>query len=283
MMKQCILPAISLRILFILFQNEKIHSSSSLSPIFDPSHSWNDILSSSQWMKQLIVLAADLIGALCIYHVGVAILEYEKEESELLEQGDELLIPWVLRPERGWIFGLPSKQVVADAQADANKKQTKKRPIMSLQQLPLIPSTLYLINPISIFAAGHSLRSIWDMFLLTSFYYATSKKKGVNQPTGAKCAFFLALATYADVAYIVFLVPVLLWRGLLRDVSVDMGGCHSDWKIVLILYAAYYSGLQLLTVYAMEGNAIDRLLPNVAFVELDESGSFTGPNIGLHW
>jgi hypothetical protein len=155
-------------------------------------------------------------------------------------------------------------------------------PIVSLEQLPLIPAVLYLINPISALAAGYSLRSIWDMFLLSSFYYATAKKDVTKQPTatGAKCAFFLAIAAYADVAYIVFLVPVLLWRGLWlrRDCH-----CHNDWKTVLLLFAAYFGGFQLLTHYGIGGDAIDRLLPNVAFVELDESGSFTGPNIGLHW
>ena len=288
-LKQVLVPAIVLRIAFIL---SNISSHNVYLPIYDPNHSWGGLFAASI-VRQWLVLAADVIGAICIFNLGKAILQSEIEESKLEYQTssngkNDLLIPGVLRPERGWIFGLPSKIPREEGAGEFNEthgRAAHKRPILSIQQMPVIASALYLLNPVSALAAMKSLRSLWDMLLLISFYYAVHPILNVgtnSSKTGAKCAFFLSLAAYFDIAYGVFLVPILIWRGLCGNQSLEKSR-HCDWKVVLVLFSTYYCMLQLISMYATKEGLMKRVLPNLAFVELDESGSFYGPNIGLHW
>ena len=286
-LKQVLVPAIALRIAFIL---SNISSYNEYLPIYNPNHSWDGLFVTST-ARQLIVLIVDLVGALCVYNLGNAVLKSEIEESELeyktLGNGkNDLLIPGVLRPARGWMFGLPSKiERKEDTHGFKEEKSTHKRAILSIQQVPIITSTLYLLNPISALAAMRSTRSLWDMLMLVSFHYAVApiiQDDTTSGKTGAKCAFFLSLATYFDTVYAVFLVPILIWRGLCRNQSLEKDR-HCDWKVVLVLFSTYYGMMQLISMYATKEGPIKRVLANLAFVELDESGSFSGPNIGLHW
>ena len=303
--RQFFLPAILLRIGFItLSYNIHIVESSAINAIIsDPITSWDIFPSSVVSPRQWIILVADVIAASCVYHICKAVIDSEEEEGKMEQQlcngkKSNFLIPGVLRPDRGWIFGLPSKVALDLSQNDNAHNEASDSleeeaatispqiPIISLQQLPIIPSILYLINPISVLSANRSLRSVYDMFLLLSIYYATSPIRTINNATsrrtksGAKCALFLALATQLDVAYGVFLIPILLWRGAFRDPSPRE---HSDWGIVLVLSAAYYLALYVLRLYFVEGGMLEKLLQNVSLLELDESGSYAGPNIGLHW
>lgn len=317
-------------------------------------------------IRQFLVLVADVVGAFCIYGLCEAVVEseergeeWEMERRTMLDDGKDqaLVVPGVLRAERGWMFGLPTKVAPLDIKDEpmalekadevcesctkesnrmprnasnheekskvitndpgetanghtlnpqhANNTNTHNppshpQPILSPHQLPILASILYLINPIAILAASQSLRSLWDMLLLLSLYYATSPIRqgwadATNQrrtPTGAKCAFYLALATYADVAYAAFLVPVLLWRGMWRDERPTLRGRRRacDWKRVFVLYLVYYGALHgmAFSLVGQDGMVyrkimVKTILPNVAFVELDESGSFPGPSMGLHW
>ena len=127
-----------------------------------------------------------------------------------------------------------------------------------------------------------------------------------KNPSASKSAIWLAVATYVDVAYGVFLLPVLLSRGLFSHPHSSSGNkavssrkrhqtnflreFHHDWKIVLTLYIIYLGSLHFLASLLVGGgwNAykkvmIRTILPNVAFVEQDKSGSFPGPSMGLHW
>ena len=194
----------------------------------------------------------------------------------------DLVIPDVLRPERGWVVDLPTKSenglgedkvqtndettAAFDLQKELNRLsmvkeepikpvgrgdsyynevendalkrhhlQTKttpptivyKEPIIRLDQLPLIAAILYFCNPISMLAnATGSIRSLYDAILLISFYYATLQpttitKEGIPMkvPSATKVSICLALVTYADTGYCMFLLPILLWRGLFKDAS----------------------------------------------------------------
>lgn len=300
--RQFFLPAILLRIGFITLSYNIIESSAINAIISDPIDSWNIFPSSVVSLRQWLVFLADIIGASCVYHICKAVIDSEEEEGKMEQQlcnGEKLnfLIPGVLRPERGWVFGLPSKVALDISQNDnsynggsgtseAAATISPNTPIISMQQLPVIPSILYLINPISVLSANHSLRSVNDMFLLLSIYYATSPIRTINNATsrrsktGAKCALFLAAATHANMANGVFLIPILLWRGAFKDPSLRE---HNDWGIVSVLYAAYYLLMYVMGLYFVEGGMLEKLLLNVSFLELDESGSYAGPNIGLHW
>eukprot|EP00804_Cyclotella_cryptica_P017029 CCRYP_003281-RA/>CCRYP_003281-RA protein AED:0.10 eAED:0.10 QI:315/1/1/1/1/1/3/44/640 len=343
-------------------------------PLCDMPPGYDSFLSA---IRPFLVLMADVIGAYCMYRLCTAVVESEEygEEGEMERRtlrndddkdvdadgkDDAWVVPGVLRAERGWIFGLPTKVVarvnvdasdgpsIPQEEADAagpsfddnNKLSTGNTsndgddtettaddpgektnghklnlqetttnphqpsppyppPILSPHQLPLLTSVLYLLNPITILTASQSLRSLWDMLLLLSLSYATSPIPSIimdasnprGHPTGAKCAFCLALASYVDIAYGVFLIPVLLWRGLHRDDGRRLlRRRQCDWKRVGMLFFVYYVALHGMAFGWMGWDGrryrealVKTVMPNVAFVEVDESGSFAGPSMGLHW
>jgi len=176
-----------------------------------------------------------------------------------------------------------------------------KEPIIRLDQLPLIAAVLYFCNPISMLAnATGSIRSLYDAILLIFFYYATLQpikisKEGIPMkiPSATKASICLALVTYADTGYCMFLLPVLLWRGLFKDSSALVSiqrAQHHDWKTVLCLYILYLGGLHFLASLLVGGDLseyktvmIQTILPNIAFVQQDDSGSVPGPCLGVHW
>eukprot|EP00574_Skeletonema_japonicum_P009606 CAMPEP_0201737540 /NCGR_PEP_ID=MMETSP0593-20130828/42634_1 /ASSEMBLY_ACC=CAM_ASM_000672 /TAXON_ID=267983 /ORGANISM="Skeletonema japonicum, Strain CCMP2506" /LENGTH=586 /DNA_ID=CAMNT_0048231533 /DNA_START=77 /DNA_END=1833 /DNA_ORIENTATION=+ len=242
------------------------------------------------------------------------------------------VVPEKIRPARGWIFGL-SNQVLddfiadekspADASGNANGMEQQKNgkhltkldqsssrqhlnrePILTLGQVPLLVSLLYFSNPVSMIAnSTGSLRSIWDALALTSLYYATkppstNSKEGIpiKVESASSAATYLALATYVDVGYATLLVPILLWRGMLRGYYQQKSsmksqrGQNNDWKSVLTLYICYLIGLHYLASLLVGGDSneyksvmVQTMLPNVAFVDQDQSGSLPGPSMGLHW
>ena len=322
-------------------------------------------------IRTLLLLVADGIGAYCIYKLGWRILETENSSNEaemerhiLLSDKmkklggsspSDLVIPEILRPERGWVVDLPTKSEIGlgddkvqsndekaafdlqkelnrlsmvkeepikpvgrgdsyynEVENDALKRHhpqttTKaasivhKEPIIRLDQLPLIAAILYFCNPISMLAnATGSIRSLYDAILLISFYYATLQpikisKEGIpiKIPSATKASICLALVTYADTGYCMFLLPILLWRGLFKDASAPVSiqrAQHHDWKMVLCLYILYLVGLHFLASLLVGGDLnvyravmVQTILPNIAFVQQDDSGSVPGPCLGVHW
>ena len=173
-----------------------------------------------------------------------------------------------------------------------------REPLLLLDQVPIIASLCYFGNPISMLAnATGTLRSLWDALLLLSLYYSTMPvtdlaKEGVSNkiPSATKVAMFLALATYADAGYAMFLFPILLWRGLLQSPTLISKAQHYDWKSVLLLYILHLGGLHYFASLlvgdgpsAYKKVLVQTILPNVAFVQQDSSGSVPGPSMGLHW
>ena len=290
-------------------------------------------------IRTLILLIADGVGAYCIYHLGKRILDMENRSNEAdMERrtklsyfgsgekfNDDLVIPGILRPARGWVFDLPSKVLPPEECVDgvennsaSDDDRTQKgegrngnsaipfntmdrEPIINMDQLPIITSLIYFCNPVSMLAnATGSLRSLWDAILLLSFYYATMQpttisKEGIPMkiPSATKVSICLALATYADVGYAIFILPILLWRGLYQGVSTPTAiprAQHHDWKTVLAIYFACLVGLHYFASILVGGELsayrkvmVQTMLPNVAFVQQDESGSVPGPCMGLHW
>mmetsp|Transcript_8789 Transcript_8789/g.21333 ORF Transcript_8789/g.21333 Transcript_8789/m.21333 type:complete len:655 (+) Transcript_8789:61-2025(+) len=298
-------------------------------------------------IRTLMLLIADGIGAYCIYHMGKRIFETESMSNEAemerhtalsgseKDVDDDLVVPGILRPERGWIVGLSSKIVPPEecsthghgslnenengASADdkqqtcgsKNDKSTEntattistlptREPIIAMGQLPIVTCVVYYCNPISMFAnATGSMRSLWDALMLLSLYYSTMpptslSKEGIRikDPSATKTAISLAFATYADTGYAVFLLPILLWRGLFRFARSPaiQKAQHNDWKLLLALYVFYLAGLHYFSsllvggVYSVYIKVIvQTMLPNIAFVQQDGSGSVPGPSMGLHW
>ena len=115
----------------------------------------------------------------------------------------------------------------------------------------------------------------------------------IKLPSATKAAVFLALATYADAGYVMFMLPILLFRGLSKDGQTDKSvhrAQHHDWRTVLALYMFYYGVLHYFASLLVGGDsytyrqvAVQTMLPNVAFVQQDGSGSVPGPSMGLHW
>ena len=235
-----------------------------------------------------------------------------------------MIIPMKLRPIRGWIFGLSllefdevvnknensSPHIIGKEQNGSSTKletvsllstqiahRNQKEPILTLKQIPLLVSLLYFSNPISIIAnCTGSLRSLWDALALVSLYYATKPSHTISKEgipikikSMSSTAAFLALATYVDVGYATFLVPILLWRGMWRGHSYYKGQ-NNDWQGLLTLYICSLAGLHYLASLLLGGSSVEyksvmaqTILPNVAFLEQDASGSVPGPSMGLHW
>ena len=236
-----------------------------------------------------------------------------------------MIVPVKLRPIRGWIFGLSTLELDEEVDnknenssphingKEQNGSSTKletvsllstqiahrnqKEPILTLKQIPLLVSLLYFSNPISMIAnCTGSLRSLWDALALVSLYYATKPSHTISKEgipikikSMSSTAAFLALATYVDVGYATFLVPILLWRGMWRGHS-HYKGQNNDWQGLLTLYICSLGGLHYLTSLLLGGGSDEykrvmaqTILPNVAFLEQDASGSVPGPSMGLHW
>lgn len=216
------------------------------------------------------------------------------------------VIPGILRPERGWIVDLPSK-ILPPEQTLIESSLTDdvsngRNPLILLNQLPLVVAVLYFCNPMSIVAnANGSLRGLWDSFMLLSFYYATMPSTTISKegiPTKVKSAtmvaFNLSIAIYADAGYVAFIVPILLWRGICVPTKTTSTAFQRtlsrDWKLVFVLFIVSTVGLHYLASLLVGGDIsayrpvlIQTILPNVAFVQQDGSGSVPGPSMGLHW
>ena len=302
-----------------------------------PDDNNNDqLLSLRKVIQAILLLVADIIGAYCIYHLGKRVLEMEDMTSEaemerqtilcdkIIKNDEEgkcnkqLVIPGILRPERGWIVDFPSKilspeKVLTESSLNDDAVSNgdgvpstiildDRDPLIVINQLPLVVAVLYFCNPISIIAnTNGSLRGLWDSFMLLSFYYATMpsitiSKEGV--PTKVKSstmvAFNLSIALYADAGYVAFIMPILLWRGLCASTTTNSTTFqrthHRDWKRVLVLFIVSTAGLHYLASLLVGGDSsayrrvlVQTILPNVAFVQQDGSGTVPGPSMGLHW
>jgi phosphatidylinositol glycan class U len=289
-------------------------------------------------IQAILLLVADIIGAYCIFHLGKRVLDMEDmtNEAEMERQtilsdqiitndgedkcnsSKQLVIPGILRPERGWIVDLPSKILPPekvlmesllndDAVSNGNGVSSTiilddRDPLILINDLPLVVAVLYYCNPISIIAnANGSLRGLWDSFILISFYYATMPSINISKegvPTKVKSAtmvaLYLSVAIYADVGYVAFMVPILLWRGLCASTKTKgttfQRTQHFDWKLVYVLFIISTGALHYLASLLVGGDSsayktvlIQTVLPNVAFVQQDGSGSVPGPSMGLHW
>ena len=296
----------------------------------------NQLLSLRKVIQAILLLVADIIGAYCIYHLGKRVLEMEDMTSEaemerqtilcdkIIKNDEEgkcnkqLVIPGILRPERGWIVDFPSKilspeKVLTESSLNDDAVSNgdgvtstiildDRDPLIVINQLPLVVAVLYFCNPISIIAITNgSLRGLWDSFMLLSFYYATMpsitiSKEGV--PTKVKSstmvAFNLSIALYADAGYVAFIMPILLWRGLCASTTTNSTTFqrthHRDWKRVLVLFIVSTAGLHYLASLLVGGDSsayrrvlVQTILPNVAFVQQNGSGTVPGPSMGLHW
>ncbi|KAL7536325.1 hypothetical protein ACHAWF_005437 [Thalassiosira exigua] len=291
-----------------------------------------------RFIQQVLLIIADGIGAFCLYHLGMRVFEMEKRsneeeierhtklsESNDLKCNEDLVVPGIIRPERGWVFGLSSKERAEVNEAPVNaldatesKRQLREggkdyddndtkgatppelqqnEPITPLDQLPIVAALSYFCNPVSMLAnATGSIRSLWDAFLLISLYYATMPssmmtKEGmpVKIRSATMTGFSLALATYADVGYAVFILPILLWRGMLQDTSTPAMR-HRDWKYVLVLYLFHLGSMHFLASKLVGDGPnlyssviVQTILPDVAFIQQDSSGSLPRPSMGLHW
>jgi len=67
-------------------------------------------------------------------------------------------------------------------------------------------------------------------------------------------------------------------------------GQHRDWKMVVLLFLFYFGGMHYFASMLVGGSTgtygkvmIQTMLPNLAFVQQDGSGSVPGPSMGLHW
>jgi len=288
-------------------------------------------------IRKLLLLIADAVGAFCIYRLGMRTFDVEKESNEEKierhtrkeEEDDDLVVPGILRPQRGWVFGLSSKKIPPEeslkngevnhcAGADHTKQKEDdengdapigiatsalldSEPIITLDQLPIFAAASYFCNPISMLAnATGSTRSLWDALLLLSFCYVTlpparttKENIPIKVPSATKAMFCLSVATYADAGYSMFLLPIMLWRGLLRGAQTQptfQRGQHQDWKTVVVLYIFYLGGLHFLASMLVGGDSstyrsvmVQTMLPNIAFIQQDSSGSVPGPSMGLHW
>lgn len=299
----------------------------------DDNNNNNQLLSLSKVIHAVLLLVADIIGAYCIFHLGKRVLEMEDmtNEAEMERQtilcdkiinndgkgkcNKQLVIPGILRPDRGWIVDLPSKILPPEKTLSSPTDNVSngdgvpssiilddRDPLILLNQLPLVVAVLYFCNPMSIIAnANGSLRGLWDLFMLLSFYYATMSSTTISKegiPTKVKSAtmvaFYLSIAIYADAGYVAFIVPILLWRGLCvptNTTSTTFQRTPSrDWKLVFVLFIVSTAGLHYLASLLVGGDIsayrpvlIQTILPNVAFVQQDGSGSVPGPSMGLHW
>ena len=155
------------------------------------------------------------------------------------------LEPWMnprIHPDHAWIFGLNkfgTKYQIDDEQNnqknhacqekgnnnsshmngahrtnDETEMSTKiqKETILEISDIPRICFILYYLNPISILVSSTdpTLQGVQYLLLLSAFQEITSYSHPSSLSKFVKATFFLAVLTYLDIYYIVFLSP-LIW------------------------------------------------------------------------
>ena len=102
-----------------------------------------------------------------------------------------------------------------DDQRD-KKQQQQRQPIVKLSDIPQLCSIIYYLNPITILSTSifPSFQGIQYLLLVTIFQQVTVTAKSENQMKPKQLlqsTFFLAILSYFEFFYVIFLVPLFFW------------------------------------------------------------------------
>lgn len=137
------------------------------------------------------LLIVDLLIAYMMEVVGSKLLLSKRTQATIEEEQEQAKLPDAIKPLNDHIFPI----------------NLQSKPIIPIESLPLIAAKTYFWSPVCILSAGvYSCFQNIPAFLLMAALHDLLNEGGSNLLR----ALFLALASYIDPHYCVFLVPIIL-------------------------------------------------------------------------
>lgn len=139
----------------------------------------------------IALLVVDLLISYMMEIVGRKLLVSKRTQATIEEEREQAKLPDAIKPQNDHIF--PSN--------------LESKPIIPIESLPLLSAKAYFWSPVCIASAGvYSCFQNIPAFLLMAALHEFLKESGSDM----LIALFLALASYIEPHYSVFLVPIIL-------------------------------------------------------------------------
>ena len=167
----------------------------------------------------------------------------ESNDKDKSDKNDEVVAPETSKNDKEETSPIDESKTEEDDTADDNDPLS---PYFAWSDMPLLAAQLYYYSPWTALASGMgsttgSFQNIWLLLLLLSL------EEGTRQPSSVPLAtVWLALASYMEPHYVIFLIPLSLWLQRKEERSgsskaSNVGGISSK---VYSKYSIRYSVIQ---------------------------------------
>jgi hypothetical protein len=203
-------------------------------------------LEHSELWWSLLLLMVDFGIAYLIEALGREILLKPNSETDTEEEVQSQL-PEAIRAPNAHIFP------ITQTPATPTDEKAVTSPLIPMTALPSLAAQVYYWSPITALSGGIYLcfQNIACLFLVASLYLScrVSPQPGGSSSSSSLTAFSLALASYLEPHYVVFLVPIWIWKSRQQQQESSLGS-SSPWLVValFVLWSACLQGLSFTLV-----------------------------------
>jgi hypothetical protein len=197
---------------------------------------------SNPWMIiAIVIFVIDLLIAVRLQQLTASILQRETDDDndEIMIQ-EKFMNTKILPKQMIHLFPMSKSDTVT-----ANATKSDASLLVNWNDLPMLIAHFYFVNPITILASagvGNTLnengccyQNLPILVLLSSLVEACRHKS--KQSSVIYITFTLAVATYMECHYAIFLIPILLWQ------------CsHQRRKLIIGFYLIFTVVLQFLSI-----------------------------------
>lgn len=132
-----------------------------------------------------------------------------------------------------------STETTQETTQEQEESSNKEPPMFDWSELPLLAAQLYYYSPFTALASGlgsthRSFQNLWLLLLLLSFHTVCQKPSSLPLS-----AFFLALASYSELHYIVYLIPLSFWIQRRADSSGQSKSIACKFIVFVFFWSAF--------------------------------------------
>ena len=162
----------------------------------------------------ILLVFVDLLVAIAIHDLAL-FATFGDDANSKREARLEQIMDDKIRPKRAWIFGL-------NARSQENQTEQKiQDPFVEMSDMPQICCLMYYCNPIAILATScthaPSFQGVIYMFLLIAIRESMAISAVGTKRRALRSTVFLAFASYFELYYVVYLLPMAIWIGRSND------------------------------------------------------------------